>query len=276
MVNDLSPTRKTPEIGATFWLMMFAATTLGGIAGDVSWSLHEGHTVRSVTVVTLCAVILAVQLTVRRYLPPVYWSAFVATATAGSVVAMMSAAEMGEPKRSALLVMSLAGTLWFWRSRSGSLADDEIKSRREEIPYWIAILFSNALGAALGDALAAAGLGFIKNALLIGGLLTLLLAGALFTSSRVLLFWAALVLARPLGANIVDALAKPHDQGGLDLGTAGVAAILATILVQFVVRAWILERRKPEIIVELRARTASVSPIRRRVGPADNSPHGPN
>jgi uncharacterized membrane-anchored protein len=126
-----------------------------------------------------------------------------------------------------------------------TLSVDHVRTRKAETFYWIAILFSNTLGTALGDFLAdSSGLGFAGGALLIGGLLALVLMVTFTTRvSRVLLFWIAFVLTRPFGATVGDVLTKSRDKGGLDLGTAGSSAILAAVLLAFVVRSMVKEAR---------------------------------
>ena len=57
-----------------------------------------------------------------------------------------------------------------WRLSGESLSVDLIRTRKVELLYWIAILFSNTLGTALGDFLADSSAGFGGGALLIGGL----------------------------------------------------------------------------------------------------------
>ncbi len=112
--------------------------------------------------------------------------------------------------------------------------------------YWTAILFSNTLGTAFGDFLAdSSGLGFAGGALLIGSLLALVLLATFFTKiSRVLLFWVAFVLTRPFGATLGDFFTKPKAKGGLNLGTAGSSAILASVLVVFVLIAMWKQRQR--------------------------------
>ena len=123
---------------------------------------------------------------------------------------------------------------------------DDVKTRKVEVLYWVAILFSNTLGTALGDFLADdSDLGFGGGAVLIGGLLLVVLVATFFTRlSRVLLFWVAFVLTRPFGATMGDVLTKPREKGGLDFGTIGSSAILAAILVSCVVVATFREHRQ--------------------------------
>jgi uncharacterized membrane-anchored protein len=117
--------------------------------------------------------------------------------------------------------------------------------RRAELFDWIAILFSNTLGTALGDFLAdSSGLGFAGGALLIGGLLALTIIAKYLTSiSTVLLFWIAFVLTRPLGATVGDLLTKTHAKGGFGFGTVGSSLVLFTILAVLILHANRLQQR---------------------------------
>ena len=153
---------------------------------------------------------------------------------------------LGYATGSAILIAILVTTMVVWKLSEGSLAVDSIRSRRGELFYWSAILFSNTLGTALGDYLADdSGLGFMGGALVIGSLLAVIVLAKFYTRiSTVLLFWLAFVLTRPFGATVGDVLTKSHEQGGLDFGTVGSSAILAAILVGLVMLAsWSMARR---------------------------------
>jgi uncharacterized membrane-anchored protein len=117
------------------------------------------------------------------------------------------------------------------------LAVDRIETRKGEWFYWSAILCSNTLGTALGDYLADdSGLGFLGGASVISGVLGLIIAGHYLTKiSSALLFWAAFILTRPLGATVGDLLTKTHEKGGLGFGTIGSSAVLFVILAALVV-----------------------------------------
>jgi uncharacterized membrane-anchored protein len=119
-----------------------------------------------------------------------------------------------------------------------------IRTKKAEIFYWTAILFSNTLGTALGDFLAdSSGLGFLGGAILIGALLALVVVVYYFTKiNRVVLFWIAFVLTRPFGATFGDVLTKPIERGGLNLGTIGSSIVLGAILVIFIVYTTIKHR----------------------------------
>ena len=246
--SDRAVDSKLPKIAAAFWVMKIAATTLGETAGDLlSMTMKVGYALSSVILMSAFVVSLAAQLFARRFFPPLYWTVILTTSTAGTTMSdyMDRTLGLGYAKGTAILVTILIAIFAFWRVTTGSLSVDHVRSRKVELLYWIAILFSNTLGTALGDFLAdSSGLGFMGGALLIGGLLAVVLLAMFFTRvSRVLLFWAAFVLTRPFGATMGDVLTKPHDKGGLNFGTIGSSAILATILVVFVAISTVRQRR---------------------------------
>jgi uncharacterized membrane-anchored protein len=239
---------KLPKIAAAFWVMKISATTLGETAGDLlSMTLNVGYAQSSLILVSGFFVSLVAQLLSKRYHPALYWTVILSTSTAGTTMSdyMDRTLGLGYTKGAALLVIILLCVFAAWRWTTGTLAVDRVKTRKAELFYWMAILFSNTLGTALGDFLAdSSGLGFLGSALLIGGCLTLVLLATFLTRlSRVLLFWVAFVLTRPFGATVGDVLTKSKDKGGLNFGTIGSSAILAGILVVFVVWATFKERR---------------------------------
>jgi uncharacterized membrane-anchored protein len=230
---------KLPELTICFWIMKICATTLGETAGDLlSMTMHVGYAVSTVILFCVFLATFAAQVLSKRYHPLLYWSVILTTSTAGTTMSdfMDRTLGLGYLKGSAILLSLLVAILAFWRLRIGSLSVDEIRSRKVEFLYWIAILFSNTLGTALGDFLSdTSGLGFTGGALLIAGLLALVLAATYLTRvSRVALFWIAFVLTRPFGAQMGDILTKSHEKGGLDLGTIGSSFVLAMILGIFI------------------------------------------
>jgi len=162
------------------------------------------------------------QLMGKRYHPVLFWAVMLSTSTAGTTLSdfMDRTLGLGYATGSLVLVSLLALALGYWRLTEPSMSVETIRTRKVEILYWVTILFSNTLGAALGDFLADdSGLGFAGGALLIGSLLALLVAAVFFTRiSRVALFWIAFILTRPFGATMGDFLTKTHDKGGLGFG----------------------------------------------------------
>lgn len=232
--------KKIPEITLLFWLMKICATTLGETGGDLlAQTLNVGYAVSSLLFIGFFLVVLAGQLAARRYIPWLYWAVILATSTAGTTMSdyMDRTLGLGYATGSAILVTILIVVLSTWRLTEKSLSVSDITSRRGELFYWTAILFSNTLGTALGDFLADdSGLGFGGGALLIGILLALVVLAHYFTRiSPVLLFWVAFVLTRPFGATFGDLLTKPVAQNGLGFGTRGSSLILFGLLVGLVI-----------------------------------------
>jgi len=240
---------KLPAITLSFWVMKICATTLGETAGDLlSMTLNVGYAASSLILVSLFLLTLIGQLRARSYNPALYWSVILATSTAGTTLSdfMDRTLGLGYATGSAVLVALLIAIFTIWYLSEKSLSVEHIESRRGELFYWAAILFSNTLGTALGDYLADdSGLGFAGGALLIGSLITMVAAAKYLTRlSPVLLFWLAFVLTRPFGATLGDFLSKPLDHGGLGFGTLGSSTALATLLVMLVVGAVWSSRRE--------------------------------
>lgn len=239
---------KLPLITASFWVMKICATTLGETAGDLlSMTMKVGYGTASIILVSAFLATVVGQLLARRYHPFLYWAVILTTSTAGTTMSdyMDRTMELGYAKGSSILVAILLFVFALWRFTTGSLSVDHVRSRKAEIFYWTAILFSNTLGTALGDFLADdSGLGFMGGALVIGSLLAFVLLAVKFTRvSRVALFWVAFVLTRPFGATVGDVLTKPRENGGLAFGTVGSSAILLAVLLAFVARSAFKERQ---------------------------------
>ena len=226
---------KLPQITICFWIMKICATTLGETAGDLlSMTMQVGYAVSSIILMGLFVITLSSQLLSKSYHPLLYWTVILSTSTAGTTMSdyMDRTLGLGYAKGTLILITILLVIFAFWRFSEKSLSVENIRTFKAEFLYWLAILFSNTLGTALGDFLADdSGLGFAGGAFLIGGLLGLLVIATFYTRiSRVLLFWVAFVLTRPFGATFGDFLTKPIEKGGIDFGTIGSSIVLASIL----------------------------------------------
>lgn len=231
---------KLPQITLVFWIMKICATTLGETAGDlVSMTLGLGYAFSSLLLAGLFALALSAQLYSTRYHPLLYWLVIVATSTVGTTISDYMDRTLGLGYVVGSLVLSglLLGVFALWRATGAPFSVSQIMTRKVEMLYWLAILCSNTLGTAVGDFLAdSSGLGFAGGALVISALILLIVLAYYMTGiSRVILFWTAFVLTRPLGATMGDFLTKAHEKGGLNLGTAGTSAVLAGILFAFTV-----------------------------------------
>ena len=178
------------------------------------------------------AVIL--QIRAKRFHPALYWTTIIASTTVGTTLADFTDRSLGVgyPGGTALLLTLLLITLFTWRRSLGSISVETVNTPKAELFYWLTITFSQTLGTALGDWTAdSLGLGYVGAAIVFGGLLLVLVAAYRWTQiSRTLLFWAAFVLTRPLGAVLGDFLDKPTTAGGLALSRYWASAILLAFI----------------------------------------------
>ena len=227
---------KVPEVTVLFWAIKIAATTFGETAGDaVSMSLNVGYLVGTLVFGAIFAGAVAAQIAARRFQPILYWTTIIASTTVGTTLADFADRSLGigYAGGTTLLLVLLLTSLFAWHRTLGSISIDTVISPRAEIFYWATIMFSQTLGTALGDWTAdTAGLGYAGAALVFGALLAVVVAAYLWTDlSRTLLFWAAFVLTRPLGAVIGDLLDKPVSEGGLALSRYSASAVLLLFIV---------------------------------------------
>jgi len=236
---------KVPEVTLPFWIIKIAATTLGETGGDaVSMTLDLGYAVSTAIFAAIFLALATAQIRARRFQPALYWLVIVATTTVGTTMADFADRSLGVGYvgGSAILLALLIACLGTWWLVCGSVSVNRIASPREETFYWATILFSNTLGTALGDFLAdGGGLGYEGGALVFGAALAVIAALYFLTRlSRTLLFWAAFILTRPLGATLGDTLTKPVAEGGLHLGR-----ILSSLAIAVFIAAcvWLLPQR---------------------------------
>jgi len=230
---------KVPEVTLGFWIIKVIATTLGETGGDaVTMTLGLGYLAGTAIFAALFAVVVAAQVRARRFHPFLYWAVVVATTTAGTTLADFfdRSLGIGYVGGSSVLFALLLATLWLWHRALGSVSVDSVTTPRAEMFYWATIMFSQTLGTALGDFLAdTGGLGYRGGALVFGAALAVVALLYFYTSlSRTLLFWAAFILTRPLGATVGDFLDKPLASGGLNLGRFAASAVLAAAMVGLV------------------------------------------
>lgn len=227
---------KVPAITLTFWIIKIAATTLGETGGDaVSMSLNLGYLMSSAIFLALFLGAVAFQIQARAFHPAIYWLAIVCSTTLGTTLADFCDRSLGigYAGGSSLLLALVLVSLAAWQRTMGSISVDTIVSPKAEAFYWVTITFSQTLGTALGDWMAdTTGLGYERGGLVFAGCLAvvaLLYSGTKI--SRPMLFWAAFILTRPLGATLGDFLDKPLNHGGLALSRFGVSAALAVFII---------------------------------------------
>ena len=227
---------KVPEATLVFWVIKIAATTLGETGGDaVTMSMNLGYLFGTVLFAVVFFAAVSVQIAAKRFHPFLYWTVIVATTTVGTTLADFADRSLGigYVGGSVILFLLLMATLGLWYKSLGSVSISTITSPKAEMFYWMTIMFSQTLGTALGDFLAdTTGLGYMGGALVFA--VSLLLVAYLYfytRLSRTLLFWAAFILTRPLGATVGDFLDKPLTHGGLNMDRFTASAVLVVFMV---------------------------------------------
>ncbi|MEJ7698429.1 MAG: hypothetical protein WKF71_02110 [Pyrinomonadaceae bacterium] len=227
---------KLPKITIFFWIMKICATTLGETAGDAfSMSMDLGYLISTCIFAVIVVAAVALQIRAKQFHPFLYWFTIIATTTVGTTLADFATRSLGigYTGGSAILLTLVVASLFVWRWVMGSVSVDQVNTPKGEMFYWITIIFSQTLGTALGDWFAdTADFGYLGAAVVFGGVLLAVVALYYFTDiSRVILFWVAFIMTRPLGAVVGDFLDKPLDHGGLDLSRYTASLILIAIIV---------------------------------------------
>jgi uncharacterized membrane-anchored protein len=229
-------TNKVPRVILTFWIIKVLCTTVGETFADyLNDTLGLGLTNTTWITAAALAAVLAVQFRLRRYVPIVYWLAVVLISIVGTLITdnLTDNAGISLEATTPIFAVALAIVFAAWYASEQTLSIHTIVTKRREAFYWLAILFTFALGTAAGDLTAErASLGYWVSALLFAGLIAAVaIAHYGFSLGAVLSFWIAYILTRPLGASIGDYLSAPKDDGGLDLGTTATSIVfLAAIL----------------------------------------------
>lgn len=226
---------KVPEVTLYFWVIKILATTVGETAADLlSIRLDLGLTITSIVMSAIFVAVLLWQLKVDRYLAPIYWLTVVLISVVGTLVCDNLVDGMGISlvTTSVAFGLCLAATFAAWFACERTLSIHTIVTRRRELFYWAAILFTFAMGTSLGDLLAERlDLGYAQAAFIFAlAIAVIALVYYLLRLDAVLCFWLAYILTRPLGASIGDWLAKPNIAGGLGLGTVTTSVVFLGII----------------------------------------------
>jgi len=235
-VDDHPTMSKVPAVTLGFWIIKIAATTLGETGGDtVTMTLNWGYLAGTALFLGLLVALVAAQILAKRFNPLLYWAPIVASTTFGTTMADFADRSLGigYSGGSSLLFVCLIAVLGIWYWSEGTISVNTVTAPKVEAFYWAAITFSQTLGTALGDWMAdTGGLGYEGGALAFAAGLAVIVGLYLWTGvSRVLLFWAAFILTRPLGATVGDFLDKPVSNGGLALSRPIASAVIAVFII---------------------------------------------
>jgi uncharacterized membrane-anchored protein len=234
---------KIPAVTLTFWIIKIAATTLGETGGDtVTMTWDMGYLVGTLILVGPLLLLVALQIAAKKFHPFLYWATILASTTAGTTMADFADRSLGigYVGGSLILFVCVLGTLGLWYLAQGSVSVQTVSTPKVEAFYWATITFSQTLGTALGDWVAAPhgddppGMGFgyeISAVIFASALAIIAILYFWTTASRVLLFWAAFILTRPLGATIGDFFDKPLAKGGLNVSRPIASLLIAVFIV---------------------------------------------
>ena len=229
---------KVPEVTLFFWVIKVLATTVGETCADFLSGLGLGLGGTTVVMTVLFLVALAAQFRARRYVPALYWLTVVLISVVGTLLTDNLTDTLGVSLVVSTLTfaVALAATFAAWYAKERTLSIQTIVPGRREAFYWLAILFTFALGTAAGDLVGEKfGLGYWPAALLVAVLIAAVAVSHLvFRADAVLTFWIAYVLTRPLGASLGDGLSQPRADGGLGLGTTVTSLVFLAVIVAVV------------------------------------------
>jgi uncharacterized membrane-anchored protein len=234
---------KVPAVTAYFWLIKVLATTVGETFADfLTTYFHKDlHILTRHASLFVCAIslgvlliVLAIQFSTKKYVPVIYWSAIVVISVAGTQITDALHDIYGVELWVTTLLFGalLIITFAIWYRSEKTLAMKSINTTKREAYYWLAILFTFALGTSAGDQLSEVmSDGFLVPLLLfVGAIAAVAVLNKLKWISTISAFWAAYILTRPLGANLGDLLAQDPTDGGLGLGTNTVSLIFLGLI----------------------------------------------
>ena len=224
------PLNRVPEVTLDFWLIKLMAVTMGETAADyLAVNLGFGLTATSLIMAAVLIGALVLQFGQRRYVPWSYWLAVVLISIVGTLVTDNLVDNFGVSLMTTTILFTVALSVTFvlWFRSERTLSIHKVTTFRREGYYWLAILFTFALGTAAGDLVAEHfGLGYLATGILFGMVIGSLTLGYFFAGlDPILGFWLAYILTRPLGASFGDLLSQPAEYGGMGLGTIITSAV---------------------------------------------------
>ena len=229
---------KVPQVTAAFWVIKIMATTVGETGADyLAVRVGLGTAVTGGIMAALLLTVLVVQLRARAYVPWVYWLTVVLVSVVGTQItdALTDRLDVSLYISTIVFAVALAATFAAWYASERTLSIHTITTRRRELFYWAAILFTFALGTAAGDlATEALSLGFTVGVLVFSAMIAATFLVYRLGGNAVLTFWVAYILTRPLGASLGDLLSQSRANGGMGLGTVVTSLMFLAVIVTLV------------------------------------------
>ncbi len=230
---------KVPEVTVFFWVIKILCTTVGETFADyLNDTVGLGLNNTALLMTGALIVVLVFQFRARRYIPGIYWLAVVLISVVGTLLSDKLVDDLGVPLQTSTIAFAilLAVTFGAWYLSEHTLSIHSIVTTRREVFYWLAILFTFALGTSAGDLFGEQlGIGYWPTAAIVAVVIGLITAAHYALKlNAVLAFWLAYILTRPLGASIGDGMSQPHKAGGLGLGTTGTSLIFLVVILGLV------------------------------------------
>lgn len=231
---------KVPQITIFFWIIKILCTTVGETFADfLNFNLGFGLTLTTVIIGIAFCIVLYLQFRAAKYIPGIYWLTVVLISVFGTLVTDNLTDAMGVPLEVSTVVFSvlLGLTFLFWYLSEKTLSVHSIHTRKREAFYWLTILFTFALGTAVGDLYSEQlGLGYLNTGIIVVFIIAcVFLAWKFFKLDKILAFWIAYILTRPLGASLGDYLSQPKVNGGLGLGTTSTSVIFLIAILAIII-----------------------------------------
>ncbi len=231
---------KVPEVTVYFWVIKVLCTTVGETAADLmNDRLGFGLTNTTYVMTAVLIVALVAQFRRRRYEPGIYWVAVVLISIVGTLITdnLSDNLHVALEVTTIAFAIALAVTFAVWFAFERTLSIHTIFTTRREGFYWLAILFTFALGTAGGDLMSERlNLGYWVAVLIFGAAIAAVAVAHFgFKVNAVLTFWIAYILTRPLGASLGDGLSQARADGGLGLGTVVTSLIFLGAILALVV-----------------------------------------
>jgi len=241
---------KVPEVTLFFWIIKILCTTVGEtFADNLNQKLNLGLTNLTYIIGAALVVVLIVQFRARRYIPGVYWLAVVLISVFGTLITDNLTDNFGVALQTTTIIFSIGLAIVFatWYAFEKTLSIHTIFTTRRESFYWLAILFTFALGTAAGDLTAEKlNVGYLNSGFIFGGAIALItFAHYRLKLNAVLAFWLAYILTRPLGASIGDYMSQKKVDGGLGLGTTATSLIFLSTILGLVIFLTITKKDQP-------------------------------
>ena len=245
---------KVPEVTLIFWIIKVMWTTVWETSADfLNFNMGFWLTTTSIAMGILFLIALFVQFRYKKYVPWIYWLNVILISIVWTLITDNLTDHFWIPLIVTTIVFSIALIITFivWYMKEKTLSIHSIFTRKREIFYWLAILFTFALGTASGDLVTEQfRLGYFLWIILFWWLIAVIGFGYYrFKWNAVLSFWLVYILTRPLGASLGDFLTQTKTVWGLWLSNSMVNIVFFLIIISGVAYLSFQQRKNLDKVV---------------------------